>query len=158
MVNLGSSYKMYYLGQSSTDPGWHERVCVATSTDGKTWVKPKLGLVSVGGSTANNCVRFTNELTGDTPNRVAVTVIYDNTEPDASRKFKMIYETHGVKGSDAKIWVAFSADGITFADQPIEPPTVTMEPSALTASHSDNKSTRLIVRDEEPAAPPLWMR
>jgi hypothetical protein len=60
VIKDGGTYRLYYRGGTKTDTGsikpGTEVTCYAESPDGKTWVKPKLGLVSFEGSTENNIV------------------------------------------------------------------------------------------------------
>lgn len=59
----GDKYRMYYRGHPGTD--WLKSVtCYAESVDGKTWTKPKLGLVEVNGSRDNNAILPTGEAFG----------------------------------------------------------------------------------------------
>lgn len=57
-------------------------VCYAESTDGKRWIKPKLGLVSFLGNTDNNIFRPEE---AELPN-----VILDPQERDLNKRFKML--------------------------------------------------------------------
>lgn len=51
----GDVYRMYYRGHPGTD--WTKSVtCYAESSDGKSWVKPELGLIDVNGSRKNNAI------------------------------------------------------------------------------------------------------
>jgi hypothetical protein len=58
VIHHGKQLRLYYRGlpaaRGDGSPG--EVTCYATSTDGKTWTKPKLGLFAVGGSKDNNIV------------------------------------------------------------------------------------------------------
>jgi hypothetical protein len=60
VIKDGGTYRLYYRGGTKTDTGMikagTEVTCYAESRDGKTWVKPKLGLVEFEGSTANNII------------------------------------------------------------------------------------------------------
>lgn len=50
-----NKYQMYYRGNAGFKDGTSGEVtCYAESTDGKTWVKPKLGLHEINGSKDNN--------------------------------------------------------------------------------------------------------
>ncbi|WP_395749129.1 hypothetical protein [Prosthecobacter sp.] len=66
----GGTYRLYYRGGTKSETGipkpGTEVTCYAESQDGKTWVKPKLGLVSFEGSTENNIIL------GPTPRRTSV--------------------------------------------------------------------------------------
>ncbi len=60
VIKDGGTYRLYYRGGTKSDTGitkaGTEVTCYAESQDGKTWVKPKLGLVEFEGSTANNII------------------------------------------------------------------------------------------------------
>lgn len=86
------------MDQPSTvhDVGWY--LLYATSRDGLSWQKPALGLHRFAGSGATNIVAR------DTPN---VGVFKDPQDPDASRRYKMVYDV-GL----GKLRTRFSADGI----------------------------------------------
>jgi hypothetical protein len=51
----GEKYRMYYRGLGNSGPN-HELTCYAESDDGIAWRKPRLGLVEVHGSRANNVI------------------------------------------------------------------------------------------------------
>ncbi len=99
---------MWYLGQGSQDENWYHRMCLARSKDGRVWERPKLGLVDYNGSKANNLVDI---IDGD-PIQTAV-VFYEPDDPDASRRFKMIFES---RRYDRQIAVAYSEDGIRWRE------------------------------------------
>jgi hypothetical protein len=67
VIQDGGTYRLYYRGGTKTDTGsikpGTEVTCYAESRDGKTWVKPKLGLVAFEGSTESNIIL------GPTPRR-----------------------------------------------------------------------------------------
>lgn len=86
------------------EQGWY--LLYATSPDGLSWAKPELGLHSFDGS------KKTNIVTRDTPN---AGVMFDAHDPDASRRFKMIYDV-GL----GKLRTRFSADGVRWSE-PVEP-------------------------------------
>jgi hypothetical protein len=57
----GEKYRMYYRGEplapySAQDPRKQDVTCYAESKDGITWVKPKLGLVTINGNKDNNVI------------------------------------------------------------------------------------------------------
>lgn len=86
------------------DQGWF--LLYATSRDGLAWEKPSVGQFEFAGTTANNAVAR------DTPN---VGVFRDPHDPDATRRFKMVYDV-GL----GKPRVRFSPDGLKWSD-PQEP-------------------------------------
>lgn len=61
-------------------------LCYAESNDGLTWSKPELGQVLFKGTRANNAL--------DLPHTVVsgAAVIKDESDPDAARRYKMIYQ------------------------------------------------------------------
>jgi hypothetical protein len=57
VIQEGGGYRVYYRGKASSTPdGVAETTCVAESTDGKTWTKPKLNLFEVNGTKENNVI------------------------------------------------------------------------------------------------------
>jgi hypothetical protein len=85
------------------DVGWY--LLYATSKDGIRWDKPKLGLHKFGADAGTNIVAR------DTPN---VGVFKDEHDPDAGRRYKMVYDV-GL----GKPRVRFSSDGIHWGE-PVE--------------------------------------
>jgi hypothetical protein len=90
VVDGAVEYRLYY------DTGWtlptgtdfHRYTCLATSTDGKSWVKPDLGLSTFNGSTANNIV-WPRDWRDNT--HAAGTVFFDtNPAAAADEKWKMV--------------------------------------------------------------------
>ena len=86
------------------DQGWF--LLYATSRDGLVWEKPAVGQFGFGGSRANNAVAR------DTPN---AGVFRDPHDPDATRRFKMVYDV-GL----GKPRTRTSPDGVTWSE-PQEP-------------------------------------
>ncbi len=86
------------------DQGWF--LLYATSRDGLAWEKPAVGQFGFGGSRTNNAVAR------DTPN---VGVFRDPHDPDATRRFKMVYDV-GL----GKPRTRTSPDGVTWSE-PQEP-------------------------------------
>ena len=105
---VGDELWMWYLGQGR-DPGWFERVCFATSTDGYTWHKPNLGLVEYRGSRDNNLV----DLNQGSHHVQSCVVYHDPDDPDTDRRFKMLFQSRKYANSFA---AAFSADGLTWRE------------------------------------------
>ena len=99
VLPVGDELRMWYLGQDH-DEGWFERVCFATSRDGKTWEKPALDLVDLnaGSHHVQSCVVF-----------------HDPDEDE--RRFKMVYQTRHYQNRFA----AYSADGLHWQDDPNNP-------------------------------------
>ena len=55
VIKDGDLYRMFYRGAAGDVPQ-AQVVCLAESGDGKTWIKPKLGLFEVNGTRENNVV------------------------------------------------------------------------------------------------------
>jgi len=110
---VGDELWMWYLGQGK-DPGWFERVCFATSTDGYNWHKPNLGLVEYKGSRDNNLVN----LNQGSHHVQSCVVYYDPDDPDPDRKFKMLFQSRKYASSFA---AAFSADGLSWRESSNNP-------------------------------------
>ncbi len=107
-------YRMWYVafddaGKSAVaSERW--RAAYAESVDGVTWVKPDLGLVEFGGSKKNNLVDV-----GGAWGFVNLKVIKDESDPDASRRYKMtthVYFRHKTRLGTLLPFV--SADGLTW--------------------------------------------
>ena len=63
VIHDGPQYRVYYRGKPSTAPDGHDEVtCLAESSDGIHWTKPKLGLIDVAGSRENNVVLAADHL------------------------------------------------------------------------------------------------
>ena len=115
---------MYYLGMGASDPIYKgkapthrmERLLLAKSKDGKHWDRPNLGLVEYNGSKANNIVAFTNP---DAVYMAACVIFKDESEPDASKRYKMLWENQGMNPKISCNTVAStSADGLTWTATP----------------------------------------
>ena len=110
---VGEELWMWYCAQSTLDDEWHERVCLATSTDGRSWIRPKLGLVEFGGNKENNLVNLPV-----TEHVQACVVFHDPADPDPARRFKMSFESGKYRN---KMAVAFSEDGLNWTLHPNNP-------------------------------------
>jgi hypothetical protein len=87
VVQAGAAdFRIYY---DAMGPTWRV-FCVATSSDGKRWSKPSLGLHNFNGSTANNIVM------GGTGSNVAGGNVFLDSNPAAkpSERFKMSARVH----------------------------------------------------------------
>jgi len=104
-----SSLGMTIQERKETQYPKHEQemgICYATSRDGISWDKPKLGLVEYEGSKANNIVWRGDADTGVQKWGPHGTGIFkDLRDPDPSRRYKALLKS-GI------LSVAFSADGI----------------------------------------------
>lgn len=57
VLHDGNRYRVYYRGKADSTPdGVAETTCVAESTDGKVWTKPKLGQFEINGTRENNVI------------------------------------------------------------------------------------------------------
>ena len=102
VLRVEDEFWMWYLGQGS-DEAWHQRVCLARSSDGRRWEKPNLGLVEYRGDKNNNLVAMGGDL-----HVQACVVFYDPDDPNPNQRFKMAFET---RKYDSRLSVAYSADG-----------------------------------------------
>ena len=81
-------------------------ICYATSRDGLTWVKPKLGLVEYDGSKANNILwRGGGDTRALRAGPHGSGILKDLQDPDPTRRYKAFLKSEILS-------VAFSADGI----------------------------------------------
>ncbi|MGD9497069.1 MAG: hypothetical protein AB7Y46_12300 [Armatimonadota bacterium] len=95
-------YRWYYLSIFEPAPGRSRfAVCLATSRDGISWVKPELGAVDFAGSTANNIVMY---------DACIPSVIKLADEPDPQRRYRMLY--WNLSGGPSGYYLALSPDGI----------------------------------------------
>ena len=96
-------------------------VCYAESVDGITFTKPNLGLFDFNGDKNTNIVLIGSGLYGD---RYCNSVIVDVKEPDAAKRYKMLYYdwAKNAKGElVAGLHLAFSPDGIRWMKHPEAP-------------------------------------
>jgi hypothetical protein len=113
----GDGYRMWY--QSFTDAEGY-RVCYATSRDGLRWEKPDLGLVTAGGSTANN-ILFVRTREDHNPQ-----VIATPWASDPLQRYRMLTYDYGHTPPGHTVrgyWGASSGDGVHWAwqEQPMNP-------------------------------------
>lgn len=95
---------LYYLARSAALP--HGNIlCQARSVDGRIWSKPDLGdgtnIVMRGSGHAMNWGEF-----------MPSSIIHDPAEPDATRRWKMVYWDRPDPSSSPGICLAVSADGL----------------------------------------------
>ncbi len=63
VIRDGGRFRVYYRGKPDAQrDGAGEVTCVAESADGRVWIRPKLGLISIGGSRDNNVVLAADDL------------------------------------------------------------------------------------------------
>ncbi len=122
VLNDSGKFRMWYYAVHATDGEGGidlSPVCYAESEDGMAWVRPSLGQVEWLGSTANNLLAL-----GPDPKEACsgVSVIRDDEDPDASRRYKMVYgkKRRGPQGEFLN-WVvrtATSSDGLKWTELP----------------------------------------
>lgn len=111
-------YKMWYVS-GITAP---YKVCIATSTDGHTWIKPKLNNdVKRYNPCCDKCKKLTYDknsniigLFGGCQNgkgRGSATVLYNVTEKNKNKRYKLFF------GGSRHMSIYYSADGITWKDE-----------------------------------------
>jgi hypothetical protein len=108
VFRIGNDWRLYYMTYNRPDP---MRLCMAVSSDGMRWERPKLGRVAVDGNKDNNIVWHPP---GD-QSFTACTVCHDPA--DARAPFKMMYYGAG-GGKPTGTYVALSADGIDWRLNP----------------------------------------
>lgn len=122
-------WKMWYLTINkvgSPPPEENSYVCYATSVDGRHWDKPRLGVHTYRGSTANNIVVKNHFAHVSNPRLDAMSVIRTPHDPDPRRRYKMLMWHHGHWDRQAPAWRAghyayFSADGVHWHERPEQP-------------------------------------
>lgn len=117
VLHDGAIFRMWYHGCHVVDPATNELsespVCYAESTDGVNWTRPNLGQVEWRGNTNNNIVKLgTNPIAPS----AGVSVIRDDEDPRAERRYKMIWSRYTPEGWMAS--TAVSADGVTWTSLP----------------------------------------
>jgi hypothetical protein len=124
VLHEGDKFRMWYYGlhATSSDGGiGTSPVSYAESLDGLNWNRPNLGQVTWRGSRANNLVAI-GDLNEPGENGFVVDwkkikgvsgsyVIRDDGEPQAVRRYKMIYEQKGLRA-------AVSPDGLRWTELP----------------------------------------
>ena len=104
-------YRWYYLSIFTTESGKVRfAVCLATSQDGITWVKPELGAVEFAGSTANNIVMY---------DACIPSVIKLADEPDPAWRYRMLY--WNLTGGPSGYYLAHSPDGVRWQQHDANP-------------------------------------
>jgi hypothetical protein len=132
VIRVGDTFHMWYnanFGPLQNTIGY-ERVncliCYATSKDGIQWVKPSLGLFGFRGSRDNNIVDFRDPTLWST-----AAVLYEPTDPNPARRFKMVYEV-ATPAMGTRFSVAFSPDGLRWRHSPHNPVGPNLEMSGVT--------------------------
>lgn len=125
VIAFDDELRMWYPARGKRDArNSIYRLCHATSTDGRHWEKPELGLVGYDGSRANNIV----DLFDGGCELVCGPIIFDPEEPDPGRRFKGAFWTRRYRG---KVAVACSPDGLRWRELPDNPRGQYIEPSGL---------------------------
>ena len=111
-------FRMWYMSCLSSrpkrrDPRLHhaslDQILYAVSKDGIHWTKPSLGLYEFGGSCRNNIVFDVH----------SPSIIVDERENDPGKRYKMACVNSADVGRG--YWAAYSADGLTWKDYPVNP-------------------------------------
>ncbi len=96
-------FRCWYTGSSDEfERKWN--TCYAESENGIDWIKPELGLVEYKGSKKNNLLFPPEYCTG------SALIFRDESDPDPSRRFKLIFDTQHHGGPEFNL--SHSADGI----------------------------------------------
>ena len=121
LIYDGEKYRLYYRGAGGNDGVWqtengsHSLICVAYSLDGKSFVKPNLGIFEYNGSKDNNIVHMEKR---DIDNFSVQIDTNPNCPPDEKYKaLSSIYDQEEMPdGSEPKSGLTYykSADGIHF--------------------------------------------
>ena len=125
----GGKFRMWYYGA-----GWVPKpgeaiqegpICYAESEDGIHWTKPHLGQVEYKGSRDNNAIALPDSQTE------GAFIIKDDDDPDASRRYKMVYENLPGHRRFMSVRMATSPDGIHWTAGPDAPISEGLEPCAF---------------------------
>lgn len=116
-------YQLWYqafAGDSAQDKTRRCTVCYAESDDGVHFTRPNLGLYDFNGIKENNIILIAN---GGRSDRYGVSVVVDERERDARRRYKMAYfDFTKESGKELPgLSVAFSPDGIHWTKYPQGP-------------------------------------
>ena len=109
LLKADDGWRLYYIGWQ---PNRTSRLLVITSTDGKTWTRPNLGLHSYNGSTDNNIVLDVGQVRDNM-------FIFrdDNPNCPADARYKGVFR-HTAECPDGVrregLWCLVSADGYRF--------------------------------------------
>lgn len=121
VIQVGDEYRMWYSGY---DAEASRHLCYAVSKDGLHWEKPKLGLVTYKGNTANNLL----SIDGDQRVKASLfLVVHDPEDPDPAKRFKMAREADPANS----VRVAFSPDGLRWTSAAEGRYVIAAEPSGL---------------------------
>lgn len=123
IVHIDGKYRMWYSAESApTETNSHSdsfRPAYAESVDGIHWEKPALGLVEFNGNKNNNLLEFSPKPNFALSEPLYVAVLYEPSDPDISRRYKMALYGRFYLASDTEhkkpkstIYPYFSADGL----------------------------------------------
>lgn len=109
-----------YSGRAARERTHRCVVCYAESRDGIEWTRPNLGLHSYNGIQDTNIVLTGN---GGHSLNYNASVLFDAQDPDAARRYKMVYFDWSFDGGREYpgLCVAFSPDGIHWTKYPKAP-------------------------------------
>jgi len=139
VFRLGGEWRMYY---TTYNPPELPQFCLATSTNGIRWERPKLGLFSFNGAEDNNLL-FDPALNirHDGP-----TVCYD--PQDTRSPFKLMYYASG-NGRPRGEYIALSRDGIVWQHHPTPVLTTTGDRTNLFPSRDHTGKFLAILRHRD---------
>ena len=109
-VHYNEAQQQFELWYMPCTQSWHHCwLAYATSTDGRSWARPMLNIISFNGSTANNLVF-------DSPQgEIMPAIVVDppaRAGPDGADKYKLLHRILSPQGFDGGcLAVSFSADG-----------------------------------------------
>ncbi|MCC6586669.1 MAG: hypothetical protein IT168_08120 [Bryobacterales bacterium] len=121
VLNEAGKFRMWYIAEPRPDPSvpgdpekmrYYRPIAYAESRDGVHWEKPELGLVEFRGNTRNNLVRVEPESEPLSRPYDYVSVLRDNDDRDASRRYKMVYIAHQTECACSVAVTAISPDGL----------------------------------------------
>lgn len=130
----GGKFRMWYYGASWLPKAQNRHaayeiqegpICYAESPDGINWTKPILGQVERNGSRDNNAIALPDAKTE------GAFVIKDDDDPDARRRYKMVYENLPAHRRCMSIRTASSGDGIHWTAGPDAPIDEGLEPCSF---------------------------
>ncbi|MDY7010894.1 MAG: hypothetical protein SVV80_09115 [Planctomycetota bacterium] len=105
----GTGYRLYYTAMGH-GLGKRSYVCLAESTDGVRFDRPKMGNFEFEGDTDNNIVFVSPD-----EQLASLSVVWDGADTDVRRRMKMIYTVEGETPYDCMMRAACSQDGLKFA-------------------------------------------
>lgn len=108
----GGGYRIWYQTCSKTMRGPDAAmVCVAESNDLVAWSKPRIGCATFQGRRESNIVL---KCSGPRP-LYSPSILLDETEPDPTRRYKMLFWDTASRGGARGCCAAFSPDGLRWS-------------------------------------------